>query len=134
MQTPLDTQRTLRTPLKRVRGLGAAHHGASAWWTMRMTSLALVPLGIWFIAGVISLVGEPREAVAAWLQNPVSAALMVLTLAVTFHHSASGVREILEDYVHIQGVKIAAIVFTYFACTVLAGISIFAVLRLAFGG
>ena len=56
----VDNARTLRTPLARVRGLGSAHHGAGAWWTMRLTSLALVPLGAWFVVSVISLAISQR--------------------------------------------------------------------------
>lgn len=126
--------RSLQTPLARVRGLGSAKHGTEHWWLTRLTSIALVPLGIWFAISVIALAGESHAAVAAWIAAPVNAVLMIITLAVTFHHAAYGVQVVIEDYVHVEWVKIAAIIAVKFSCFVLAAIAIFAVLKIAFGG
>jgi succinate dehydrogenase / fumarate reductase membrane anchor subunit len=124
----------LRSPLARVRGLGSAHHGAGAWWAMRLTSLALVPLGLWFVVSVVSMAGATIEEMRAWLSGPFSATMMILTLAVTFHHGAAGVREIVEDYVHDKGAKLAAVVAVNFLSAALALWSIVSVLTIAFGG
>ena len=35
---------TQRSPIARVRGLGAAHDGTHHWWAQRLTAVALVPL------------------------------------------------------------------------------------------
>ncbi|MFN8926210.1 MAG: succinate dehydrogenase, hydrophobic membrane anchor protein [Rhodospirillales bacterium] len=130
----VDNARTLRTPLARVRGLGSAHHGAGAGWTMRLTSLALVPLGAWFVVSVISLAGAPLSEVRAWLGSPIQATLLLLTLAVTFHHSHHGVQEIVEDYIHVKGVKMAVLIASGFVHVLLAALSLFSVLKIAFGG
>ena len=34
----------MRTPMSRVRGLGAAHTGTQAFWHQRITSVAGIPL------------------------------------------------------------------------------------------
>ena len=41
---------SLRSPLGRVRGLGAAKEGVGHWWAQRLTALALIPLTLWFAA------------------------------------------------------------------------------------
>ena len=55
LRDPGDRLMTLKTPLARVRGLGSAKDGVGHWWWQRMTAIALVPLGIWFVLSVISI-------------------------------------------------------------------------------
>jgi succinate dehydrogenase / fumarate reductase membrane anchor subunit len=46
---------TLRTPVGRVAGGGAAHHGVQHWWHQRLTALALAPLSVWFVFALLRL-------------------------------------------------------------------------------
>ena len=39
----------MRSQLGRVRGLGATNEGAHHFWVQRISSIALVPLVIWFL-------------------------------------------------------------------------------------
>ena len=55
----------LRSPLGRAVGLGSAKEGVSHWWAQRLGSLALVPLGLWFVASVIALAGTPHAEFVA---------------------------------------------------------------------
>ena len=123
-----------RSPLGKVRGLGSAKDGTHHWWMQRVTALALIPLAIWFVASVIALVGKDHMAFTAWVKNPVSATLLVLLIAATFHHGQLGLQVVIEDYVHREGTKLASILIVKFAAVILAGIGIFSVLRIAFGG
>ena len=52
-----DTRVDMRTPLQRVKGLGAAHHGVEHWWMHRMTAVSNIPLVTAFIIIVASLAG-----------------------------------------------------------------------------
>ena len=124
----------LRTPLGRVRGLGSAKEGVSHWWTQRVTALALIPLAVWFVASVISLAGADYPAVAIWLGSPVVAGLMILLLIATFYHAALGLQVVVEDYVHDEGTKLAAILIIKALCLVLGLTGVLAVLKIAFGG
>lgn len=125
---------SLRTPLGRVRGLGSAKEGVAHWWTQRVTALALIPLAIWFVASVVSLAGADYAEVVIWLRAPVVAALMVLLLVAAFYHAALGLQVVIEDYVHEEGAKLAAILLVKAVCLVLALAGVFAVLKIAFGG
>lgn len=51
------SQTTLRSPLGRVRGMGSARSGTHHWWMQRVTSIALLPLTLWFVFSMISLAG-----------------------------------------------------------------------------
>ncbi|HEY7608669.1 MAG TPA: succinate dehydrogenase, hydrophobic membrane anchor protein [Alphaproteobacteria bacterium] len=122
-----------RSPLGKVRGLGSAKDGTHHWWMQRVTALALIPLAIWFVASVVALIGKDHAAFTAWVKNPVSATLLILLLAATFHHAQLGLQVVIEDYVHRESCKVAAILAVKFAAAVLAGIGIVSVLRIAFG-
>ena len=56
------SERELRAPLTRVRGLGSAKDGTHHWWMQRVTAIALVPLVVWFVASMLSMVGAEHAA------------------------------------------------------------------------
>lgn len=126
--------KTLRTPLARARGLGSAKSGTEHWWLSRLTSLALVPLTLWFVISVIGHLDASWIEMRAWLSSPWPAVLMILTVGVTFHHTASGLQVVIEDYVHHELAKTFAIIAVKFLCLLLAVAGIFSVLKIAFGG
>lgn len=123
----------MRSPLGRVRGLGAAKKGVEHWWAQRLTALALVPLTLWFVASAARLAGADHAAFAAWVAHPLNAVLLIALVAAGFHHMQAGLQVILEDYVHNEPVKVAAIIAVKFAAVLLALIAGFAVLKIAFG-
>jgi succinate dehydrogenase / fumarate reductase, membrane anchor subunit len=127
-------KRQLRSPLGRAVGLGSAKEGVEHWWAQRVSAVALIVLGLWFVASLAALAGADRATVAAWLHGPLAAILTILTLAAVFYHSALGLQVVIEDYVHTEGVKIGAVVLVRLLCLALAVAGIFAVLRIAFGG
>jgi succinate dehydrogenase membrane anchor subunit len=123
-----------RTPLGRARGLGSAREGAGHWWAERLTAIALVPLCLWFVAGIIGLVGAGHGAAVAWIASPVNAVLLVLLILAVFHHGQLGLQVVIEDYVHTEWRKVALIICVKFAALVLGLAAVFTVGRIAFGG
>jgi succinate dehydrogenase / fumarate reductase membrane anchor subunit len=127
-------KRELRSPFARAVGLGSAKEGVDPWWAQRVSSVALVLLGLWFVASLVALAGADRARVVAWLHRPLAALLLMLTLATAFYHSALGLQVVIEDYAHSEWVKIPAIVAMRLLCLALGVAGIFAVLRISFGG
>ena len=125
---------SMRTPLGKVRGLGSAKEGTEHWWMQRLTAIALVPLTIWFVVSLVALIDAGHATMVAWIQNPFSAALLVLFLGTGFYHLKLGVQVVIEDYVHAEGLKTASLVALTFACWLVALVSIISVLKIAFGG
>ncbi len=124
-----------RTPLGRVRGLGSAKHGTGPWWLLRLTSLALVPLGLYFVFDVL---GQGQfitdyDATIACLRAPVPAGLIILFLLVGCHHAAHGLQVVIEDYVHCEKLKLLGVVKIKFITALLAFVGTLAVLRILFG-
>jgi succinate dehydrogenase / fumarate reductase membrane anchor subunit len=120
--------------LGRALGLGSAKEGVAHWWAQRVSAVALVPLGLWFCASLVSLAGADRAVLAAWLRGPVAAILMILTIGAVFYHAALGLQVVIEDYAPNEATKLAGIVLTKLAALLLAVAGIYAVLKLAFGG
>lgn len=88
-----------RSQLGRARGVGAGHSGVEHWRIERITSIALVPLTLWFIYAMLHLVGAPQVAVAAWASNPINTVLLLVLIVITFHHMHLGLQVVFEDYV-----------------------------------
>jgi len=114
-----------------VLGLGSAGEGAAHWWSQRVTSVALVPLGLWFVFSLVRLPDLGYVTVAAWMAAPVNAVLLALLLGTTIYHSMLGVQVVVEDYVTHHGLKILTMLLLQFIHIVLAALGLFAVLRIA---
>ena len=125
---------SLVSPLGRVLGLGSAKEGAAHWWSQRVTSVALLILGLWFVVALLRMPGFSYDVVVAWIGRPVPALLLVLLIATTAYHSQLGVQVVVEDYVHHHGLKIVTMLLLTFAHVAAAALAIFAVLYIAFGG
>ncbi len=124
---------SLRSPLGRVKGLGSAREGVGHWWAQRLTSIALVPLTIWFVASIVGLAGADHAAMRAWLGAPVVAGLVILFLVAGLHHAQSGLQVVIEDYVHHEGAKIAGLLAVKGLALVLGLSAVLAVLSVFFG-
>jgi succinate dehydrogenase / fumarate reductase, membrane anchor subunit len=120
----------MRSQLGRVRGLGAAKSGVGHWWGERVTSLALVPLTLWFIAAAIRLLGAPHEAVLDWMASPVTIVLMLCLVLTTFHHMHLGLQVVIEDYVHVESTRFLLLLGVRALTAILALLCIVSVLRL----
>lgn len=123
----------MATPLKKVRGLGAAHGGTENFWRQRLTAIANIPLVLFLIYSIVSHVGADYGTVKAYFAHPVVAVLMLALVISAAIHMRIGLKEIIEDYVHGEGAKIAAIVLaTFFAAG--AGLAAtLAILKIALG-
>ncbi|NDG49606.1 MAG: succinate dehydrogenase, hydrophobic membrane anchor protein [Rhodospirillales bacterium] len=122
----------MRTPLGRVRGLGSAKSGTHHWWMQRVTSIALLPLTLWFVVSMLSLAGASYAQTRAFLAWPVNAVLMLALIGLTFHHIAAGLQVVVEDYVRKEMQRIAALLVIKGGCWLMALVCAFAVLRVAF--
>lgn len=105
---------SLQTPLARVLGKGSAKEGVEHWWWQRLTAVALVPLGIWFVIAVISLVGADYAAARAWITAPLNIALLVAFTASLLYHAQLGLQVVIEDYVHNEAWKLAGLIAVKF--------------------
>ena len=116
--------------LRRVRHLGSARSGLQEWRLQRWTAVALIPLGLYFVASILQLATADQMTAAAWLASPVPALLVILFVLAALAHAVVGLRSVLADYVHTRVRVIAAQLLVRFVTIILAGASVLAVLKL----
>ena len=124
---------SIRTPLARVRGLGSARSGTGHFWHQRLTALANVPLTIGFIVILVSLLGRGHATVAAVLGSPLVAIMMLLFIGSITYHMKIGMQVIIEDYVHDERWKFAALIGNIFFAIMVAAAAVYALLKLSSG-
>src|SRR5687768_3774480 len=130
----MNNHKSIQSPLGRARGLGSAHEGVHHWMAERITSVTSLALMIWLVWSVVNMQDWSHAAFTGWLAQPVNTFLMILTIISVFYHAALGVQVIVEDYVHNEAWKMIQIVGFKLAFLTLALASIFAILKIAFGG
>src|SRR3954469_21400524 len=115
-----DTRVSMRTPLARVKGLGAAGHGVEHWWMHRVTAVSNIPLVIAFVAIVATLAGRSYDDAIRIMGRPLVAILHTLGVLSVTNHMRLGMTLPIEDYVHQKGAKLALIVANNFFAAVIA--------------
>jgi succinate dehydrogenase membrane anchor subunit len=124
---------SMRTPLARVRNLGASHTGTGDFWRQRLTAVAMTLLIIPVIVVVIMLLGRNQAGAAQILGSlPIAIVLLLFIVASTWHMKI-GMQVVIEDYVHNEKLKIASVMANNFFCFVVALASIYAILKLSSG-
>ncbi|TYR31417.1 succinate dehydrogenase, hydrophobic membrane anchor protein [Mesorhizobium microcysteis] len=123
-----------RTPLSRVRGLGAAREGTGHFWYQRVTAAANIPLILFFVGLIIALSDASFADVRATLANPFITVLLVLAVISVTYHMKLGMQMIIEDYVHDEFLKIVSLMLNIFYTLIVGAVCIFALLKIAFGG
>ena len=122
--------RNMQTPLHKVQGLGASHSGTSHFWHERLTSVALVPLTLWFGYAILGLVNASAVAAISFLAQPLNAMLMAAFVLVSLYHIKLGLQVIVDDYVHSPGKKIFLLMLVRFSVIATGSACLFALLRI----
>ena len=122
------------TALGRVRALGSAHQGGHHWLRERLTSAALLLLGIWFVASLIMLPSLDQRTVSEWLKSAGGFVPMVLFVITAFIHAIDGLKVVVDDYVHDAGNNLFLNGLILFAGIGAGALALFSLLKIAFGG
>ena len=128
-----ESAKSIRTPLARVRGLGASHSGTSDFWRQRLTAVAMVLLILPVIVVVMMLLGRNQAGAKEILGLPLVAIVMLLFIVASVWHMKIGMQVVIEDYVHGEMTKLAAIMANNFFSFAVALASIYAILKLSSG-
>jgi succinate dehydrogenase / fumarate reductase membrane anchor subunit len=125
--------KSMRTPLGRVRNLGASHSGTTDFWRQRITAVAMVLLILPVIVVVMMMLGSNHAGAAQILGSPPVAIIFLLFIIASTWHMKIGMQVVIEDYVHSETLKLLAIMANNFFSFAVALASIYAILKLSSG-
>jgi len=124
---------SFQSPLGKALGPGSAKSGADHWLSQRLTAVALVPLGLWFVIAVATFEHHGNyQQVAAWVAEPLNAILLILLVVALVYHSMLGVQVIIEDYVH-GALEALSLIASKFVHVILAVAGIYSVVVTSLG-
>jgi len=125
---------SLRSPLSRVLGSGSAKEGTDHWWMQRVTAIALLILGLWFLISIASLEGYSETDMHTWVASPFNAIMLLLMSITLAWHSMLGIQIVIEDYIHGPGLKVVSIILSKFVHVFLGVAAVVAILKVLLGG
>ena len=124
------TSPSMRTPLSRVRGLGTAKSGTEHFWRQRATGIANVPLTIGLVAILMMVLGKPYPDAVAVLSHPLSVLILLAMIVSATVHMRLGMQVIIEDYVHVEGLKVLALLANNFFSFAIGLAGVYAILKI----
>jgi succinate dehydrogenase / fumarate reductase, membrane anchor subunit len=124
----------MTTDARRVKGLGAARDGTGHFWVQRVTAVSNIPLIIFFIGLIAYLYGRPYAETRAVLGSPWVALPLLLALASVLNHMRIGMKVIIEDYIHGEGLKLALLMLNIFYPVLIGVLAVYAVIKISLGG
>ena len=125
---------SLRSPLGKALGQGAAGGGAQHFWVQRASAVALVPLTLWFVLTVLGLPSLDFASLRSWVGVGFTPVLLILLLLAAACHSQLGVQVVIEDYVHGKAIKAAALLASSCAHIFVAVAGVYAIVKIALAG
>ena len=129
----MNAPKSMRTPLGRVRNLGASHSGTTDFWRQRLTAVAMTLLMLPVVVVVMMLLGRNQAGAAQILGSLPIAIILLLVIVASAWHMKIGMQVVIEDYVQSEKLKIAAIMANNFFAMAVALASIYAILKLSSG-
>ena len=133
MSTAETPKRSMRTPLARVRNLGAAHSGTSDFWRQRITAVAMTLLMIPVLVIIMMLLGRNQAGAAQILGSMPIAVILLLFIVASAWHMKIGMQVVIEDYIHNEKLKLVSVMLNNFFSIAVALASTYAILKLSSG-
>ena len=121
----------IRNNLGKVQGMESEnHHGVGHWKLQRISAIAMIPLVLWFVPSLLFVIMSGYNDAIDWIQNPLNATGLVLLFGTLFFHAALCLQVLIEDYVHLEGLKIILIILIKLLSILLGVLSILCVLKI----
>lgn len=117
----------------KVRGLGSARSGGHEWLGERLSSVALLLLGAWFVASLLFLPKLDQRTLVEWLHGAGGAVPMALFVVTAFWHAVDGLKQVVDDYVEGEAGRWFVNTLILFLAVAGASLCLFALGRIAFG-
>jgi succinate dehydrogenase / fumarate reductase membrane anchor subunit len=127
-------QRSMRTPLGRVRAHGASGQGTGHFIGQRASAITLLVLATWFVISAALTMSSPGYVAAIdFLSTPLNAVGVILLLVAALYHMRLGMQVIIEDYILKPSTKAILLLLNTLVLIALGAGAIFAVLIVNYG-
>ena len=100
------------------------------WIFLKISSLILIPLMLWFILNFVSIYDKNYDEVLNFFSNSTSRLLFSLFIVFAFFFSALSISEVFEDYINEDNFKNVANRILYLSAILIPIITIILILRL----
>jgi len=75
------------------------------WIFLKVSSIILIPLMVWFIINLVSIYEKDYVDIVSFFSTQPSKFLTSLLMIVAFFYSSLSISEIFEDYIHDKKIK-----------------------------
>ena len=100
------------------------------WIILKISSLILTPLMLWFVLNFVSIYDKNFEEVLSFFSNTISKLLFSLFIVFSFFFSALSISEVFEDYIDANNLKNVANRLLYLSAIIIPLITIILIFRL----
>jgi succinate dehydrogenase / fumarate reductase, membrane anchor subunit len=103
------------------------------WALVKITSITLIPLTLWFFCSIICNVvaqGGTYDVSLNWIKNGCNAVALGVFLVINFYHAALGCEEIILDYIQDLKVRNLVMLACKVFCFVAAALGIYFIFRI----
>ena len=113
--------------------LGSPDKGTGHFFGQRLSAIALLILGLWFVYSLLAMPGFSHGDALAFVGAPLNGVMLSLLVVIMAYHSHLGVQVVIEDYVHGHGLNRASLIFSRFAHALVAVAAVYAIIRIGLG-
>jgi succinate dehydrogenase / fumarate reductase membrane anchor subunit len=101
------------------------------WIFLKVSSIILIPLMIWFIVNFVAIYDKSFEEVLIFFTTQPSKFLTSLLMIAAFFYSSLSISEIFEDYVQDEKIKSIANKLLYLFAITVPLLTIFVIFKLS---
>jgi succinate dehydrogenase / fumarate reductase membrane anchor subunit len=128
------SERSMRTPLGRVRHHGASGEGTGHFIGQRVSAIALIVLATWFVlTAALSMKGPTYVAAIDLVSDPINAVGLALLICVALYHMRLGLQVVIEDYIQKPATKLILLLLNALVPLAIGAGALFALLAVNFG-
>ena len=101
------------------------------WIFLKVSSVVLVPLMLWFLFNLVSFYDESYEEVLLFFTSQPTKFIFSLFIIFAYFYSALSISEVFEDYIENEKLKNVANKLLYFSAIVIPISTLFILFRLS---
>ena len=101
------------------------------WILLRVSSVILVPLMLWFLFNLVSFYDKSYQEVLLFFTNQPTKFIFSLFIIFVYFYSALSISEVFEDYIENEKLKNVANKLLYLSAIIIPILTLFLLFRLS---